>query len=155
MRNWPSWTAPGSRTGVSAPTRAFIIWNWVQSANDCWAEVSMCWPSPDRRRSWRAMRTAPAVSAAAFSQAWGGPIRTGGRSRSPVSDMVPLEATMVRSVAAQSALGPVWPKALMEAVTRWGLAARRASRAAASSWGPKAPQEMTASAPAASWASSA
>ena len=105
--NGPSETPPEPRS-TGAPPRGWARqYDWVAWSMHCWALTSTCWPRPDNVRSRRAMSDAAAASAEAWRNAWSRGTRNGGRSRSPIMAMCIPAAAMVRSVACQSALGPV------------------------------------------------
>ena len=84
-----------------------------------------------RSRCGRAGAVASAVPTAACepacSQLCGAVMRSGARSESPVMAALHAEAAMVRSEAAQPALGPVPPKGVTVVCTSPGLSARSSS----------------------------
>ena len=119
---------------------------------DCWADMSMCWPSPERVwRSHKAMSAAPAASDAALCIACGNvpPARSGARSLSPVTAMFTAEACSTRSDTAQLALGPSLPNGVIEAWMSAGLSSASTSRPSpSSSASPGSNDSNTTSAPA-------
>ena len=119
---------------------------------DCCADMSMCWPSPERVcRSHSAMSAAPAASDAALCMAWGSvpPARSGARSLSPVTAMFTAEACSTRSDTAQPAFGPSLPNGVMETWMSAGLSAASTSRPSPSaSASPGSKDSNTTSAPA-------
>ena len=96
---------PGCRSGPAARRGC------AACSTACWADTSTCWPRPLVARSVRASNAPTAASAPACSQACGTDVRTGARSLSPLSACEQPAARIVRSDAAQSALGPSRPNA--------------------------------------------
>src|SRR5687768_105159 len=97
---------PAIRVVGMASSGVASIMDWEAWLMLCWADVSTYWPSPERVwRSNRAISAAPAASEAALWYAWGTvpPARSGARSLSPVSTMLPADAWITMSDAAQSA----------------------------------------------------
>ena len=90
--------------------------------------MSTCCPSPLLDRSASASMAPTAASPAAWRKACGTAVRTGARSSSPVMASWQPAAWTVRSVAGQSAFGPVPPNGEIDTVTSAGLAARSVSR---------------------------
>ena len=97
----------------------------------CCADTSTCWPRPLAWRSVSPSIAPTAASAPACSHACGTDVRTGARSRSPVSAWQHPAARIVRSDAAQPAFGPSVPNAVTDTWTTAGLAA---ATSAGSNW---------------------
>ena len=118
---------PAVREMLGEPTASDSTLHWLASIAASWAETSTCWPRPECCRSASAINVAQAATAEPMAKAWGITSRTGARSRSPLSTSEQDEAITVRSVAAQRALGPSWPKAEIEVYTNDGLIAARSA----------------------------
>ncbi len=89
----------------------------VWSSSPSWPssiDTSMNWPRPLRPRACSAVRMASAAFMPAVMSAMETPQRTPRPPGSPVTLIMPLSAWTMRSIAARSRYGPVWPKPEME-----------------------------------------